>query len=178
MLVITVGLATLETGECCRVVETGIGRGWASVPPREEVLGGKWKLGHWACSSPAFFYPCQSWLLSCWPGNVGPVQIDREGCMPLCWWSLMLWSLFSARADLQWHSSKACVVPSTCVYWASPLKPAPCLKDGVHLSSYRACHKVKASLCSLWSSSSPPLSLLCCESTSCLKINTSECSKI
>lgn len=92
--------------------------------------------------------------------------------------SYVLWSLSSARADLQQHSSKPCAAPSTCVHWGSPLKPGPCLKDGVRLSSHRARHKVKASLCSLRSSSSPPLSLLCCESTSCLKINTSECSKI
>lgn len=171
MLVITVGLLTLETGECCSVVETGVGREWCSVPePSQEGL--LWGIG----SLGSFLLPLPSWLLSCWPGNVGPVQTGGEGCIPLCSWSLRLWSLFSARGDLQWHSSKACVVPSTCVHWASPLKPGSCLEDGVHLRFCRAHRKVKASLCSLWSSSFP-LSLLCCESTSCLKISNSECSK-
>lgn len=134
----------------------------------------------WASSAQlsSLLLPQPERLLCCRPGRVGPVPIGREGSVPLCCWSLMLWSLFSLRPDLQRHSSEACVVPSTCVHWASPLQPAPCLKDGVHLSFHRARRKVKASLCSLWSSSSPPLSLLCCESTSCLKINTSECSKI
>lgn len=47
MRVITVELVTLEAGECCRVVETGIGREQASVPEpsREEVLWGRQSLG-------------------------------------------------------------------------------------------------------------------------------------
>lgn len=45
--------------------------------------------------------------------------------------SYVLWSLSSARADLQRHSSKPCAAPSTCVHWGSPLKPGPCLKEMV-----------------------------------------------
>lgn len=155
---------TLETEECCRVVEAWIGRGQSSVPQKVWVLD----LQLSSCLS-----PCQSWIPPCRRGAVGP---EGSGCED--WVPLLLIPRVVATT-LSWHAlvlKQISVLPA-CVCTEHILSGPSVRQRWCALESRCAHLEVKASLCSSRSSSSP-LSLLCYESTSRLKINTLECSKI
>lgn len=114
--------------------------------------------GCWVCSFPAFSCSCWSCLL-CWLDRVGPAGSGWGCYLPLLV-TLVLWSLLTLEQST-WCCQTLCklsISPQSCL-----LLQRWCTR------SHSAHPKVKASLCSLGGSLPPPLSLLCCESTSCLR---------